>query len=77
MTKFSKVLVGIAAVPGIVLAWAAVAAASTTPTAVSIATDTASSMRDQFLPVMAAVIPIALVVVVAKRGFRWAKGQAG
>jgi hypothetical protein len=55
----------------------ALPAGATTPTAATIGQDTAESLRDQFLPVMVAVIPVALTVVAAKRGYRWAKGQAG
>lgn len=50
--------------------------AQTTETPVSVATEAANTLKDQFLLVMVAVIPIALVVVAAKRGYRFAKGQA-
>lgn len=49
---------------------------ATAPTATSIATDTATAIKDQFLPAMVAAIPIILVLVVAKRVYRWVRGQA-
>lgn len=53
----------------------ALPAGATTPTATSIATDSATQLRDQFLPAMVAAIPVILTVVVAKRAYRWVKGQ--
>lgn len=50
-------------------------AQTATPTATDIATGTGTAQRDQFLPAMVAAIPLLLTVVVAKRVFRWVKGN--
>lgn len=75
MTKCQKFAATLTGALVLVLGQAAIAFAQS-PTPSSIATDTATSIKDQFLPVMVAVIPIVVVLLVAKRGYRWAKGQA-
>lgn len=73
--KFEKVAAFGTVVVGAVVLFASAAFAQL-PDATTIGTDTAEGIRDQFLPAMVAVIPVVLTVVVAKRIYRWARGQA-
>ena len=72
-STFGRKLLAVPALASVVVVLLATAAHATTAT--EIAEDTATGLRDQFLPAMVVAIPIVLTLVVAKRVYRWVKGQ--